>query len=90
MVKSENAFCICSPKYTPNPGALSLLEKNYTCTDCDACDKKFPTKQKLKNHVRFVPLGARTDQTTEAAHQYMNKRMMRSQYRVKDKAMHMD
>ena len=30
------------------------------------------------------PLGKRTDQTTEAAHQFMNKRMIRSNYVVKD------
>ena len=40
----------------------------------------------VKDYISSIglPLGARTDQTTEAAHQYMNKRLVRSQYRVKD------
>ena len=30
------------------------------------------------------PLGTRTDQTTESAHQKLNKRIVRSQYQMKD------
>ena len=40
----------------------------------------------VKDYIRMtgLPLGKRTDQTTEAAHQYLNKRLLRSNYRVKD------
>ena len=45
--------------------------------NCDDCDKVFPSKQKLVDHKQ-------SDQMTEAAHQYLNKRLLRSNYRLKD------
>ena len=44
----------------------------------------------MKHHIKDylymtgMPLGRRTDQTTEAAHQLMNKRLERSNYKVKN------
>ena len=68
------------------------IDKVY---EWDVLHREFGLSKTLKIHIMqdhikdYVdltnkPLGRRTDQTIEAAHQFMNKRMVRSQYVVKD------
>ena len=76
---------------------MKNFTKNSLCDICGIKKKDFKNlrlfKQHYDQHTELslpckqcdkIPLGRRTDQTTEAVHQFLNRRMKRSNYIVKD------
>ena len=62
----------------------------YVCEVCGLTERDFASKKNFFEHVKFYfqqtgkSLGFYTDQLIEAMHQYVDKRLTRSNYVVKD------